>query len=141
APDALFSFSRHARARPVADARGNTDIDGSCVTVMFQGETAGGAAVRIFERELELVLDVAAAPLTRPCARAAATWPLAESGAEERREEVRERIAVAEEVLHLLGRHRVESAGAARAARVDVPLSGEWTRAALLLRLLVHAPV
>ena len=71
------------------------------------------------------------------------------SAAEERAEEIRERILVAEELVHLLFGHRPVPA---RAAHIDVPgaalrppesPNGEppGPSLALLLRLLVHPPV
>src|SRR2546428_4099404 len=72
AAGAVLAFPRHAYARTVAHAGWNPDIHGTRMAVVFQREPPGGAAVRVFERELDFVLDVAAFTLSRPAAAAGA---------------------------------------------------------------------
>src|SRR3954454_3703344 len=97
------------------------------------------------------MLDVLALLRSRrtPAASASAAGLARSGAAKERPEEVGERIFVAEEVLHLLLRHRPVAAGAAHVDRPGAVLPGAAAaeRIAtgetlpLLLRLLVHAPV
>ena len=147
---AVFAFTRDADARPVADARGDAHVNRARVAVVIQREAPRRDMEGVLEGELDLVLDVATlagsrAPAigARP-ARAGAGLALSETAAaEERREEVGERMLISEHLLHFLRRHRPEAAAAlaATTAVVDVPLSGEWIRPARAFRLFVCAPV
>ena len=111
------------------------------VPALLDRHPAGRAVERFVERQVDLVLDVApllnprraTGPLPSACARSAA--------AEERLEEIGERILVAEEIPHLLFGHRPVTTGAARVGRVGAAAEGRAPRLPLLLRLLVHAPV
>ena len=117
APGGAFAGRAHARA--LLDADRNTHVDRSRVAAFLDRDTPRGAVIGLFQRQLDGLLDVLA--LLRP-GRPAAARPaprFAASAAEERAEEVRERILVAEEVLHLLGRHG--AVAAAGPAHVDRP--------------------
>src|SRR5688500_14381523 len=99
--------------------------------------------IRLFERQFDVVLDVLT--LLRP--RRAATSPcpsarLARTGpSEERPEEVGEGVLVAEEILHLIRRHRPVTAGTAHVDGPGVRSAGADERTAaslpMLLRLFV----
>src|SRR5688572_18615744 len=112
AADAMLPLAGHPDARAVGDTGRNADIDRSRVAVVLHRQASSGAVVRLLERQLHFVLHVAAGPLT--CTSGAGTPAgarIAESAAapaEERREEVGERVLVPEDLLHLLLRHRAD---------------------------------
>src|SRR5581483_6247745 len=100
------------------------------MSVLLQRQPARGAVIRVLQPELELVLHIASGARRRAAApRAGAPSRLARRtrAAEERLEEIRERVRVAEHLPHLVFGHRAEAAAAA--ARVDVPAAaGELAR-------------
>src|SRR6188474_2532913 len=111
AADAMFTFAAHAHARPVADPGRNADVHGARMAVLFQRQALRRALIRVLERELNFVLDVAPGTLPGAAAASTAAFGRARLGpAEERREEIGERVGVAEEILHFLRRHRAEAA-------------------------------
>src|SRR5262245_5315451 len=120
---------------------------------MLDGEPARRTPIDVFERQLDLLLDVASVTCLRR-ARAAARPPsrprlAGARSSEERLEEVGERVVVAEHLVHLFRRHRAVAALAARpaAAEMHVPAAAaELTRieagaAGTRPRLFVGAPV
>src|SRR5687767_10847553 len=105
----MFSLTRDANARTVDNPGRNPHVDRPGVTIVCHCQPSRRALVRVFERQLELVLDVAAGPLTgAACPRpaGAALEATATATAEEGREEVGERTGVPEHVLHLFLGHR-----------------------------------
>src|SRR5262245_10778936 len=106
------------------------------MTVMRQRQALRRAAIRVFERKLDLVLDIASGPLPNTAALRAGTR--SHAATEERGEEVGEGIRVAKQFLHLLLRHRAESA----AGPADIEAARERIGSARLgTSLLVHPPV
>src|SRR5688572_20863602 len=96
------------------------------MSVVLQRQPAGGTLIGVFKRQLQLVLDVPARALTPPASGAARARAAAEPfgggpAAEERREEIREGIRVAEHLLHFFLGHRAEAGAAAATADVRVP--------------------
>ncbi len=139
----VFALAGDPDARTVADAGRDADVHVARLAVVRDRKTARRAAEGIFERQLDLLFDVA--PLARRPAASAASprrpgaRPLA--AAEEGVEEIGERIGVSEHALHLFRRHRAESAAArssAAAAVFDVPAR---RRAGARPGLFVRAPV
>ena len=59
-----FPFAGGADPRAVLDAGGDPHVDAAGVAALLDRDAAGRAVERFFERELDLVLDVA--PLLRP---------------------------------------------------------------------------
>src|SRR6476620_10299471 len=112
-----FAFACGADARAVLDADRNANVDRTGVPALFDRHPAGRPVERFVERQVDLVLDVAT--LLNP---RRATGPLpsagARSAAEERLEEIGERVLVAEEIPHLLFGHGPVTTGAARVGRV-----------------------
>src|SRR5262249_34647214 len=125
------------------DSGRNSDVDRTGMAVVLQREAPRRAVIRVFQPELDLVLNVAAlsrgtAPApARPSSRLLRTGP-----AEERVEEFGERIGFTEHLAHFIFGHRPETA-AGLAAEVHVP--GATLEARPLSRpgacLLVHPPV
>ena len=138
---AVFSFARHADPRAVVHASGDPHVHAACVAFVLDREAARRPVERVLERQFQVLLDVPA-PLG-PCPASLAGRPalgFRRAASEERMEEIREGILVAEDPPHLVFRHRPGSALAA--ADVDGPRAvAEGARPALLLRLLVLAPV
>src|SRR5262249_20608156 len=141
-------------ARALADASRDPHVDSARLTIMLDGKAARRTVVDVFERQLDLLLDIA--PVT--CllrARAAAAAAAASSriaggrAAEERLEEVGERVVVAEHLVHFCRRHRAVAAFAARPAAAErrVPAAAselariEAGSAGPCAGLLVGAPV
>src|SRR5262245_2365725 len=109
------------------------------MSVVPQREPMRRSVVGILERQLDLVLDVTTRALSRARRSACATRPgPGRPSAEERCEEVGERVGIAEEFFHLLGRHGAE---AAAAGATDIPAACEWIRPALRTSVFVHPPV
>src|SRR5688572_31450077 len=120
----VLALAADAHAGTLADASRNAHVDGAGLTIVRHGETPHRAVVRIFESQLELVFDVASlARGPRAPARAPAGIVSRAAGgtAEERVEEIGERIAVTEHLAHFLFGHRAEAAALTSAADVDVP--------------------
>src|ERR1041385_2927287 len=140
-----FTFARNPDARSVADAGRDAHINRPRVAVVFQRQTTSAAVIGILERQLDLVLDIAA--LARACAGATCpgaggAFAAAESAAEEGGKEVGERILISQHLLHFFLRHRPEAAAAARAAEIDVPLApGKRIWSAGAFGLFVRTPV
>src|SRR5687767_6668348 len=108
---------------------------------MLHRQPPRGAVVGVFERQLDLMLDVASLTLPRSSPRGARSFAAEEGG-----EEVGEGVRITEHLLHFLLRHRAEAAARTRAAArptcVDVPLpAGKWVGFATCLGLLVGAPI
>ena len=126
AAGAAAAFAGDAHARSIRDAGGNAHLDGAGMPVVTQLQALHAAANRVFEIELERMLDVLALAGPRPRASAARAGRfLRAHAAEERLEEVGERAvaaAAAEHLRHFFFRHRAEAAGAARA---PLPPNGE----------------
>src|SRR5262245_4114172 len=146
---ALFTFAGHPYPRSLADSGRNPDVDRTSVAVVLDREPHHLAAVGVLERQLDLLLDIA--PLART-ALAAPTRPApsgvvlaAHRAAEERLEEIGERVRVSEHLAHFVFGHRAEAALAAarpscapvELARVESLESGAAGGAGLL----VGAPV
>src|SRR5690606_37311946 len=132
APRIRRASSGRPDARAVVDAGRNPHLERSLAAVFAGGDDApGGAREGFLERQVHGLFDVA--PAARPC-RPATRAAAAESAAEERVEELRERIAVAEDLLELFGRHR----SVARAGRTAGRPAERTTAGG---RLLVLAPV
>src|SRR5436190_20953783 len=74
---ALFALARHTYARPFGDTRGNSHVDGARVAIVLQRQPPGRALVRVVQREIDAVLDVAALLSTRRAAARAASSPAA----------------------------------------------------------------
>ena len=76
AADALLAFTADPHARAVDHAGGNPHVDGPALPVVRQREPLRRAVIGVFERQLDLVLDVAArAAVGRGRARAPAAAP------------------------------------------------------------------
>src|SRR5205807_1858994 len=105
-------------------ARRDSHVERSRLAVVFEGQPRRGATVRLLERQLDLVFHVMA--LARPGTAAGTPSRLATCPAEERLEEIRERILVAEDPVHLFFAHRPEAA--ARPAHVDRPPTASTER-------------
>src|SRR4051812_40660575 len=140
---AVLAFARNADPRSVADTRRNPNVDGARMAVMLDRQPAHRPVVGVFQSELDFLFDVTAgartssAPTARPrLVRGGA------AAAEERLEEIRERISAfaSEHLVQFFLRHGAV-AGAA-AAEIDVP-SAALPRIEALARsrLLVGAPV
>src|SRR5207237_392840 len=80
------------------------DVNAARVATELDGDAAHRAVVRLFQRELDLVLDVA--PFLAPRRAAAAPARVGAAAPEECLEEVRERVFVSEHSPHLVFRHR-----------------------------------
>src|SRR3954471_4810657 len=143
-----LTLAGHADARSFSHSRGNSHVHGSRVAVVLDRKAPHGAAIGVFQREVDGLLHVAsvAAALTAgPAAAAARCFVLGRFAGKERSEEVGERILVAEQISHLISGHGAITA-ALSAAEVAGPLAGvkggtAWCGAAGALRLLVHLPV
>ena len=146
-----FPFAGGAHARSVPHADRDPHVDAARVSSLLDRDAARGAVVRLLERELDLVLDVAPLLRTgRPALPGPRSLARPTAAAEERLEEVRERILVPEQLVHFLFAHGAVAAGT---AHVDVPGAAARARTraperraagealALLLRLVVHLPV
>src|SRR4029450_10813792 len=98
--------------------------------IVLQRQPPHGAVIGVLERQLDLVLDVAplANAASAACRATRGALAASEAAAEERGEEVGERVLIPEHLLHLFLRHRAEAA--LGAADVDVPLAGKWIRSA-----------
>src|SRR6185369_11954942 len=90
-------------------------------SAVAEREPLGGAVIRLVERQIQFVLDIASRAGPAASARSARPRRRAAPAAEERGEEVGERIGVAEKVLHLLLCHRAEAAALRAAALASVP--------------------
>src|SRR5262245_5403085 len=101
--DTLFALTRDTHARSIRHAGRDPHVDVLHLPVVTEEEPSRRAVIRILERQFDFVLDIAAWALT-PSARAGLapcrTTEVATAAAEERGEEVGERIRVAEEILH-----------------------------------------
>src|SRR5437763_3164001 len=146
----MLAFAGHAYARAFTDARRNANVDCARVSVELDRQTPRSSAIRIFERQIDRLLDVAPLPRARGAARAAgaASGFAFFTAREKRAEEIGEGVFVAEQVAHLFSRHGAIAGtltGAAP-AEIDGPAAGVERRsaagcAARALRLLVHPPV
>jgi hypothetical protein len=144
-----FALASGADPRSVLHTGRDADVHASRVAAVLDRDAPGRAVEGLLERQLDRMLDVASLlAARRPAARPAAFARPARAAAEERLEEIRERILIAEEILHLLFGHRPVAAGAA--THVDGPGAAltrgvaerrTRPRLSLLLRLLVHPPV
>src|SRR5438309_1424331 len=86
---AVLALARDAHPRAFADARRDSHVDGPRVAVVLDREAAHRAVIRVFETELDLLLDVAALARAAPAAAARpAAWLFAAAAAEERVEEI-----------------------------------------------------
>src|SRR5262245_31093480 len=140
---ARFALAGGADARPVPDADRDPDVDAARVAPLLDRDPAGRAVERFLQRQLDVVLDVASLlrarrPRLPP---APARLARAAGAAEEGAEEVRERILVAEEVVHLFFGHRPVAARTTHVDRPGAALAGPRAarpRLTLLLGLLVH---
>ena len=98
------------------------------MTVVLDGEAPRGAAVGVFEIQIDFLLDVATG--ARGAAAAAAGAPaggflFTRSAAEERMEEIGEGIGLAEHFAHFFFGHRAVAAAARRlTAEVGAPAAG-----------------
>src|SRR5687767_3786417 len=132
AANTVLTLAGDANARSVANAGRNPHVYRADLAIVFERQPPRRAVERVVERQVELVLDVAAGPLTGACTPRPAAGTLEASAAapaKEGREEVRERAGVPEHLLHLFLGHRPVAA-ARRTADVDVPLPGERTAGA-----------
>src|SRR5262245_60029642 len=87
AADALFAFARHPDAGAIVHACRDANVDRLRLTVrLLHREPTRGAVIGIFERELDLVFDVAAAAGARTGG-GATRVRVGESAAKERSEE------------------------------------------------------
>src|SRR5262245_51726797 len=145
-----FALAGDPDARPVADARRDPHVHRSHLSVQPHRQTAKGAVIRVFESELQLLLDIpsGATPRRAPAALRAAAHLAAETRAtaatEEGLEEVGERAPVAEHLAHFLFGHRAVAAARRLAAEAHVPawLTAEAGSAGSARRhVLVRAPV
>src|SRR5262249_93994 len=150
----LFAFARDPDARPLADAGRDPDVDRARLTIVLDGDPARRPVIAVLERQLDLLLDVAAVMRLRRARRAAAAAARARlarraGASEERLEEIGERVVVAEHLVHLFRRHRPVAALAAGPAAAEMgvpPAAAELTRieagaAGARARLFVGAPV
>src|SRR5207249_11737247 len=116
-----FAFARHAHARAVGHARGNTDVHRPGVAILFDRQPPRRAVIRILERELDFLLHVApGAGAARPAGPPPSTLA---GAAKEGLEEIGKRVLVAEHLAHLVFGHRPEAAAlrAPAAAELHVP--------------------
>src|SRR4029077_10824510 len=101
-----FAFAADADARAVADPRWNPDVDRSRISIQPHRQPPQGAVIHVLESELKLLLDIAScAGARRAAATARAPADVAAETAaatEERLEEVRERMPLAEHLAHFL---------------------------------------
>ena len=147
----MLASAGHAYPRALTDARRNANVDRARVSVELDRQAPRRSAIRILERQIDRLLDVAPLPRARGAARAAgaASGFALFTAREKRAEEIGEGVFVAEQVAHLFSGHGAIAGaltGAAPAAEIDAPAAGVERRsaagcAARTLRLLVHPPV
>src|SRR5215467_3522258 len=143
----MFALTSDPDARSLADTRGDPHVQRSCAAVVRDRKASGGAVQGVFERQFDLLLDVSSLPRRtgpRTASARAGLLGAAAHPAEERVEEIGERIGVAEHLAHLLFRHRAKSAAASRsgaAAVIDVPAGRRSTAGCAGTGLFIHAPV
>src|SRR5262245_45479258 len=101
AAGARLALAPDSHSRTVADAGRDTHVHAASVAVVLDREAAGDALVRFFERQRELVLEIAS--LSGPASRRPCTARRgAPAAAEEGVEEVRARRVRPDRPLHLL---------------------------------------
>src|SRR5437879_5843933 len=103
----MLSFAGNSNARALSHTRGNPYVNRPRLSVLRDRQTPRGPLIRVFESELDFLLEIAAVTRTA-AARAAPSLARSGRAAEEGMEEIGERVST-ERLVHFFFGHRAES--------------------------------